>query len=117
MTGQLLVDSTLGMPRPWFLNDVGQDGLESITVVSGSDVIVGGTVMGKITSSGKYAPYDNGDSPAGVGTAVGILYYRVDPTEGDVLGSLMVRGDVLSGLLVGFDSNAATDLAGRFYFV
>jgi hypothetical protein len=106
---------------PFWVNDVGQDDLFSITVKSGSSVLVGGTVMGKFAAGGpsahlKYGAYANGNSD-GTQTAVGILYYRVDPTSGDELGSLMVRGDVRSGSLVGFDANAAADLAGRFFFV
>jgi hypothetical protein len=116
---QVLVDSATPT-LPFWVNDVGQDDLFSITVKSGSSVLVGGTVMGKFSGGGsahlKYGPYANGNSD-GTETAVGILYYRVDPTSGDVLGSLMVRGDVRSGSLVGFDANAATDLAGRFFFV
>lgn len=119
MPGQVLVDSATPT-LPFWVNDVGQDDLFSITVVSGSSVLIGGTVMGKIAGGGgthlKYDAYSNGASN-GTQTAVGILYYRVDPRTGDHLGSLMVRGDVRSGSLVGFDSNAATDLAGRFFFV
>lgn len=119
MPGQVLVDSATPT-LPFWVNDVGQDDLFSITVVSGSSVLVGGTVMGKLAGGGaahlKYDAYLDGESD-GTGTAVGILYYRVDPTTGDELGSLMVRGDVRSGSLVGFDAAAAADLAGRFFFV
>jgi hypothetical protein len=116
---QTLVDS-VQPTLPFWVNDVGQDDLFSITVKSGSSVLPGGTVMGKFAGGGsdhlKYGAYANGNSD-GTETAVGILYYEVDPTEGDVLGSLMVRGDVRSGSLIGFDSNAATDLINRFFFV
>jgi len=116
---QVLVDS-VQPTLPFWVNDVGQDDLFSITVKSGSSVLAGGTLMGKFSGGGsahlKYGAYGNGHSD-GTETAVGILYYEVDPRAGDVLGSLMVRGDVRSGSLIGFDSNAATDLAGRFFFV
>lgn len=116
---QVLVDSATPT-LPFWVNDVGQDDLFSITVASGSSVLVGGTIMSKFTAGGgqmlKYVPYDNSGSD-GSETAFGILYNRVDPTSGDVLASLMVRGDVRSGSLVGFDSGAATDLANRFFFV
>lgn len=119
MPGQVLVNSATPT-LPFWVNDVGQDDLFSITVASGSSVLVAGTVMGKFAGGGdvhlKYDAYDNGASD-GTQVAVGILYRDADPTTGDVLGSLMVRGDVRSGSLVGFDSNAATDLAGRFFFV
>lgn len=117
---QHLVDSATPT-LPFWVNDVGQDDLFSITVKSGSSVLPGGTVMGKFAGGGsgshlKYGAYGDGHSD-GTQTAVGILYYRVDPTTGDQLGSLMVRGDVRSGSLTGFDAAAATDLAGRFFFV
>lgn len=115
MAGQTLVNSVTPA-LPFWVNDVGQDDLFSITVVSGSSVLAGGTVMGKVTASGKYGAYNNSGS-GGLETAVGVLYYRIDPTAGDELGSLMVRGDVRSGSLIGYDANAASDLAGRFFFV
>jgi hypothetical protein len=120
MPGQTLVNSATPA-FPFWVNDVGQDDLFSITVKSGSSVLAAGTVMGQFAGGGatkhlKHGAYANGNSD-GTETAVGILYRDADPRTGDVLGSLMVRGDVRSGSLVGFDSNAATDLAGRFYFV
>lgn len=120
MPGQTLVGSATPT-LPFWVNDVGQDDLFSITVISGSSVLAGGTVMGKIATGPagadrKYDAYANGNSN-GTQTAVGVLYYKVDPTSGDVLASLMVRGDVRSGSLIGFDAAAAADLAGRFFFV
>jgi hypothetical protein len=120
MPGQTLVNSATPS-LPFWVNDVGQDDLFSITVVSGSSVLAAGTVMGKQSGGGpaehlKYDAYANGNSD-GTETAVGILYRDADPRTGDVLASLMVRGDVRSGSLVGFDANAATDLANRFFFV
>lgn len=49
-----------------------------------------GTVLGKITSSGKYAAYDN---QAGDGTqaAAAILYNAVDVTGADQLATVIVR--------------------------
>jgi len=56
---------------------------DNITIVSGAGVLVAGTVLGKITASGKYT-----DSPAtgadGSQTAVAVLAYDVDATSADV---------------------------------
>lgn len=106
---------------PFWVNDVGQDDLFSITVKSGSSVLAAGTLMGKFAGGGpsahlRYGAYADGNTD-GTQTAVGILFYRVDPTKGDALGSLMVRGDVRSGSLIGLDANGKADLIDRFFFV
>lgn len=115
MLNNKLVDSATP-ELPFYVNDHGLDSLFSVTIVSGSAALVGGTVLGKITASGKYDAYDNGDSD-GTQTAVGILLNRADPTDGDVLGSMMVHGVVRSGSLTGIDSAAVTDLRDEFIFV
>jgi hypothetical protein len=102
-----------GYPQlPFFINDHGLDSLFSITIASGTGVLVGGTVLGKRntgTHAGKYQDYDNGASD-GTEVARGILLNRVDATSGDALGSMMIHGVVRSGSLIGWDSNAASDL-------
>jgi hypothetical protein len=112
MPSQQLVDS--GYPRlTFFVNDVGQDSLFSITVAEGDDVCETGQVMSKLPD-GTYAPYTGaGDTD----TAAGILLNRIDPTNGNELGSLLVMGVVRSGSLFGLDANAMTDLAPHFIFV
>lgn len=95
---------------PFHVNDVGQDGLYSITVASGTENIPAGTLMSK-NGDGEYEPYD------GSLDAVGFLINDVDPSFGPELGSLMVRGDVRSGSVFGLDAGALTDLTGRFFFV
>lgn len=115
MNNNKIVDS--GYPElPFWVNDHGLDALRSITIVSGSSVLAGGTILGRISTTRKLAAYANGNSD-GTETAVGILLNRADPREGDVLASMMVHGVVRSGSLTGYDSNAKTDLAGRFDFV
>lgn len=56
---------------------------EKVTVVSGAGKLAAGTVLGKITTGGKYQP-----SPAtgsdGSQTAVAVLLYPVDATSSDV---------------------------------
>jgi hypothetical protein len=114
MNNNKIVDS--GYPElPFWVNDHGLDALRSITIVSGSTVLKGGTVLGKVSTHRKYDAYNNGGS-GGLEVAAGILFNRADPREGDVLASLYVTGVVRSGSLTGYDSNAKTDLP-RIEFV
>ena len=63
---------------------------ENIVVVSGSGPLPTGTVLGKITASGKYGVYDNAGA-GGVEVAAAILAEPVDATDGDVKGAAVVR--------------------------
>lgn len=78
--------------------------------------IAAGTVLGKITSSGKLAPYDN-TKDTGVEVAVGILEDQIDDTGYDQVVSYIVHGFVYEASCVGLDSGAKTDLAGKIYFI
>ncbi|MCE8556318.1 head decoration protein [Ruegeria pomeroyi] len=65
---------------------------ETITVASGT--LEPGTVLGKITASGKYAAHD----PAavdGTETAVAVLWGKADASGGDVPAVALVRGPAI----------------------
>lgn len=62
---------------------------EAITVLSGEN-LVAGTVIGKVTASGKYVGYDN-DAADGSQVAAGILFDAVDASAADALGVAIVR--------------------------
>lgn len=62
---------------------------EKVTIASGSSPAVPGTVLGKITASGKYTAYDDGLSN-GAQTAVAILTHEVDTTS-DVVAQVILR--------------------------
>jgi hypothetical protein len=82
----------------------------TITVVNGQN-LKAGAVLGKISSGGKYAAYDNG---AGDGTevAAGILYAAVDASAGDVAGVALVRDcEVNEGELIWDSGQDANDKA------
>lgn len=86
-----------------------------VAVVSGAGVVEVGTVMGKITASGKYKPYASGNSD-GSQTPVGILTERVDATSADVNGiGLFVMGFFVEAQLTGLDSGAKTALGTKSY--
>ena len=63
---------------------------DNITIVSGAGVVKAGTVLGKITTGGKYTP-----SPAtgadGSQTGAAINLYEVDATSADVAVAAIVR--------------------------
>lgn len=63
---------------------------ETVTIASGNGKLFAGTVLGKITASGKYKPYDN-DATDGSQTAAAILVYDVDATSADVAAVVIVR--------------------------
>lgn len=63
---------------------------ENIVIKSGSGPLPSGTVLGKVSASGKYGVYDTYSS-GGIETATAILAEPVDATSGDVNGSAVVR--------------------------
>ena len=63
---------------------------ENIVVMAGSGQLPTGTVLGKITASGKYGVYDNAGT-GGIEVAAAILAEPVDATSGDVEGAAVVR--------------------------
>ena len=63
---------------------------ENIVVVAGSGVLPTGTVLGKVTASGKHGVYDNATTN-GTEVAVAILAEEVDATAADVRGAAVVR--------------------------
>lgn len=80
------------------------------------DKLSAGTVLGKITASGKYGPYD--DSAAdGRQTAVGILGEDVDATSSDVGTFMYIHCVVDTSKLIGIDANGKTDLKGQIIFL
>jgi hypothetical protein len=56
---------------------------EEIIIASGAGVLLPGTVLGKITASGKYVLHDAGLSN-GAQAAAAILFHKVDATSADV---------------------------------
>ena len=65
---------------------------EVVTVASG--VLEPGTVLGKITASGKYAAHDP-DASDGTETAVAVLWGHADASGGDTIAVALVRGPAI----------------------
>lgn len=68
----------------------GEYSRDQIVIVSGAGALLAGTVLGKITASGKYKAYDN-DNVDGTQTAVAVLLSDVDATSADVNAVAVVR--------------------------
>ncbi|RAI01108.1 head decoration protein [Acuticoccus sediminis] len=85
---------------------------EEVTVISGAGVVKSGTVVGKITASGKYTPVtvaatDGSENPAGV------LLWTVDATSADATAVIIARDAIVvhQGLLYGADVDTAPERA------
>jgi copper homeostasis protein CutC len=84
---------------------------ENITIISGAGILAPGTVLGKITASGKYSAYNNANSD-GTEVAAAVLYAAVDATSADVPAVAHVRDcEVAEILMTGLDADAIKDLA------
>lgn len=57
--------------------------IDKITLLSGQN-LVDGTVLGKVTASGKYVAYDNAGTDDGRRAVAGILVSNTNATGGDV---------------------------------
>lgn len=65
---------------------------ETITIASGT--LAPGTVLGKITASGKYAAHDP-EATDGTETAVAVLWGKADASAGDAVAVAIVRGPAI----------------------
>jgi len=88
-----------------------------IRVVYNSAGYYAGTVLARNTTSGLYQAYVNGGA-SGTGTAACILNRDINPEDfassGDTQTSVGVFGEeVFTGVLIGFDGNAQTNLGAK----
>ena len=67
---------------------------DTVTLASGAGKLAPGTVLGKITSGGKYTVLTPGASN-GSQNAAGILWGPADATDADAPGVVLVRGPAL----------------------
>lgn len=63
---------------------------EAIVIASGAGLLLAGTVLGKITTGGKYKPYDD-EATDGTQVAAAVLLAEVDATSTDVAAVGIVR--------------------------
>jgi hypothetical protein len=88
--------------------DDGHISRENVVVVKGQN-LVAGAVVGKITSGGAYAQYDN-TAHDGTEAAAGILLQAVDATDDDKPGALLARIAEVDGDLLNWGSNDGTGI-------
>lgn len=93
----------------FILSDADKMSYDQITVASGQK-LEAGTILGKITASGKYTAYSNAAAD-GSGLAAGILYAECDATLSDKNAVMLARlAEVAVSRLTGYDSAADADL-------
>lgn len=63
---------------------------EAVTILSGEGVLAIGTVLAKVTASGKYVAHVNGGS-GGTEVAVAVLIDNVDATSADVTRAIVIH--------------------------
>jgi hypothetical protein len=83
---------------------------EEVTIAAAAPAMVAGTVVGKITASGKYTVYSDA---AGDGTqvAAGVLYTNVADAAADQKAVIIARdAEVMESELTGLDANGKADL-------
>jgi len=67
---------------------------EIVTIATGTPPLEPGTVLGKITASGKYAAH-NPAAADGTEAAVGVLWDKADASGGDASAVALVRGPAI----------------------
>ena len=86
--------------------DGSQISCDKITVASGQGPINAGTILGKITASGKYVQLTEGASD-GSQVAGGILWDYVDATSADTLAAAITRYAEVTGGELTYPSGAS----------
>lgn len=86
---------------------------DEVTVTLGVAAIKSGTVMSKLTATGKWVPYDDVGTD-GTEAASGILYTGLPAGTGDVKAVMFVRDcEVVRAALTGLNANGEADLAAK----
>lgn len=94
-----------------FLLDADEISFDQVTVTQGGTALAAGTVMSKLTATGKWVPYDDVGTD-GSEVASGILYANLPVATGDVKATMVTRLAEVKGVsLVGATGNFAADLA------
>ena len=72
-----------------------KDTQQSAITGLGADAFVRGTILGRITATGKYYPYNVGDTPTGSSTPVAILLNDITTTDtSDYPAGIMLTGEI-----------------------
>lgn len=79
----------------------------------GNKILLAGTVMGYVVSTGKFVAYDNTNTADEGDSAAGFLFESINLKDGDVITGMLVHGAVLGSRCSGLDADAMDDFAGR----
>lgn len=86
---------------------------EQVTVAAAAPAMVAGTLVGIITATGKYAPYNNANVD-GTQTCVGALYRALADSASDQPAVVFVRSaEFQRSELTGWDAAAEVELNAR----
>jgi hypothetical protein len=84
---------------------------EEVTIAAAAGALAAGTVVGKITASGKYVAYSNAAAD-GSEVAAGVLYRAVPDAAADQGAVIIARSaEVVGAELTGLDAAGTADLA------
>lgn len=87
-------------------------------VIASGQTLAAGTVLGRITASGKYAAYDDDIAvPDGTETAVAILSAACDASAADEKSWAFVHGEFKEAALTGIDDAGILDLRALGIYV
>lgn len=90
---------------------------EKIDIAANSGDIVAGTLLGKVTATGEYAPY-NDTAEDGTEIAAGVLYAGVSDSASVQSAVGIVRhAEVIGSMLTGSGANGIADLAALHILV
>lgn len=85
------------------VNDGGNYSRDTITIASGSGKVEPGTVLGKLTSGGKYVPSPaTGSDGSQTGVALNVAF--VDATSADVKVAGIVRSAEVNGKILAYEA-------------
>lgn len=80
---------------------------DSIVVASGAGALEAGSVLGKVTASGKYVAYDSA-ATNGSEVAAAVLFSKVDATSADADGVAITRSAEVKNDLLVYDAGQNT---------
>lgn len=90
--------------------DNGTRSRETVTLAAGNGELDAGTVLGVVTASGEYAPYDD-TATDGSEVASAVLWASADTTAAVDAAVIARDAEVIESELTGIDAAGVTDLA------
>lgn len=98
-----------GRPLEFLIQEDPQLSREKVTIAAAAAAMVAGTVVGKITASGKYTIYANGASD-GTEVAAGILLYDVPDSASDQEAVIIERLAAVKATKLNWGANDSTGI-------